>query len=347
MKIYKDPIFGFYEFFNEKNGILVRTDILTNDTRISPFKRSYPELIDIGIMGKCDNQRTCKENGIYCYQNYESDYNMSFEDYCMIIDQSKNKTFQVALGGRGDPNKHEKFIEILKYTVDNGIIPNLTTSGLNITKIEIEAIKKYCGAVAVSCYSKIVNDVESNQSFIEITENFSKDIITNVHYVISKDTIDDAIYRLQNDLFPKRINSVIFLLFKPVGTAINHIDKCVIPNDKLIKFFSIIFDTNHRYKIGFDSCFTHILFLFNFINESNYKWIQNCESGRFSCYINYDLKMYPCSFAKLKEYECDLHNMSIEEAWFSDNIKKFVALNKGNPSLCPLKLNSFVKNKNN
>ena len=35
--------------------------------------------------------------------------------------------------------------------------------------------------------------------------------------MISNQTIDEAIYRLENDLFPQGINAVIFILYKPVG----------------------------------------------------------------------------------------------------------------------------------
>lgn len=343
MRVYKDPLFGFYEFFNEENGFLIRTNILNNGVQKKPFKRSYPELIDIGIMGHCNNRQICRENGVLCYQTYNYDENMSYSDYCSIIDQSKGKTFQVALGGRGDPNKHENFEDILKYTVANGIVPNLTTSGYDISNKEVDLIKKYCGAIAVSCYSKIVNDIETNSNFTNIVEFFSKEMITNVHYVVSNDTIDDAIYRLEKDLFPKDINSVIFLLYKPVGAAVDKCFLCRIDNNKLNTFFKTIFIKKHNFKIGFDSCFSNIVS--KYYNEKNddVECIQYCESGRFSCYINPRMKMYPCSFTQLHIYECDLKNQSIQDAWFSDEFKKFVQLNKKHPEECPLRLNTFCE----
>lgn len=44
--------------------------------------------------------------------------------------------------------------------------------------------------------------------------------ITNIHYVVSKDTINEAITRLEKDLFPKGVNAVVFILYKPVGNGI-------------------------------------------------------------------------------------------------------------------------------
>lgn len=338
MRVYKDSLFNFYEFFNEKNGFLIRTDIISDGVKIKPFKRDYPELIDIGIMGHCNNRETCRDKGILCYQSYSYDENMSFDDYCSIIEQSKGKTFQVALGGRGDPNKHEFFEDILKYTVDNSIVPNLTTSGFDITDKEIELIKKYCGAVAVSCYSKIENDAETNSDFKKLVESFSDEVITNIHYVISNETIDDAILRLENNLFPNNINSVIFLLYKPVGAAIENCTLCKIDDVKLDIFFTAAFNKKHNYKIGFDSCFSSIVSKY-YADNDFIECIQYCESGRFSCYISPDMKMYPCSFAQLKLYECDLRKQCIQEAWFSAEFKRFVKLNKDKIDVCPLKLN--------
>ncbi|MDZ5726787.1 hypothetical protein U2P91_17305 [Acetobacterium sp. K1/6] len=51
MKIYVDKKYHFYELFNEKNGTLIRSNI--EGTDIDAKCRSFPELIDIGIMGSC------------------------------------------------------------------------------------------------------------------------------------------------------------------------------------------------------------------------------------------------------------------------------------------------------
>lgn len=96
----------------------------------------------------------CLKAGVYCYQNGNNIHNpnMRLQDYKKIVDESKGKVFQIALGGRGDPNMHEDFEEILKYSIDNGIIPNYTTSGIELTDNQISLTKKYCGACAVSLY---------------------------------------------------------------------------------------------------------------------------------------------------------------------------------------------------
>lgn len=127
--------------FNPKTGEEILTGI---NGHPDPFVLDYPSMLDIGIMGHCDNK--CS----FCYQGDKWEENMSLEGFKLIIDQSKGYVNQIALGGRGDPNQHEHFEEILKYAVDNNIIPNYTTSGIRLSDDQIKVSKKYCGAVAVS-----------------------------------------------------------------------------------------------------------------------------------------------------------------------------------------------------
>ena len=144
MIIYRDKRYMFVEYFNEQNGFLMRSNILDGnvETDVQPCMRSFPELLDIGIMGTCEacKDGICKAAGVDCYQNavHAVRPNMSFAAYCNIVEQCKGKTFQVALGGAGDPNKHEDFEKILKVTRDNHIVPNYTTSGFGLSREEVK-----------------------------------------------------------------------------------------------------------------------------------------------------------------------------------------------------------------
>ena len=136
MKQYFDLKYNFREAFEPKTGFMIRSGIYKDgkETAVDPFMRSFPSLIDCGIMGSCihGSGGLCALAGTECYQSGGKKQlpNMSLEDYKNIINQSKGKVWEIALGGRGDPNKHENFKEILEYTRENGIIPNYTTSGL-------------------------------------------------------------------------------------------------------------------------------------------------------------------------------------------------------------------------
>jgi len=127
--------------FDGINGIEALSGINGNP---DPFVLDSPSMIDIGIMGHCSNN--CK----ICYQGDISIPNMKLDDFKSIITQCKSHINQVALGGKGDPNKHEDFEEILKFCRLNNVIPNYTTSGNGLTDEEVVITKKYVGAVAVS-----------------------------------------------------------------------------------------------------------------------------------------------------------------------------------------------------
>ena len=127
--------------FNPKTGQEISSGINGND---DPFSLDYPSLIDIGIMGHCKN------NCEICYQGNKDKPNMTLDNFKKIIDESKDHITQVALGGKGDPNLHENFKEILEYCRLNNVVPNYTTSGNSLTDEQVKISKEFCGAVAVS-----------------------------------------------------------------------------------------------------------------------------------------------------------------------------------------------------
>ena len=323
MKIYVDRKYHFYELFNEQNGTLIRSNV--DGTDEDAKCRTFPELIDIGIMGSCQSGKTgmCKNAGIDCYQNAVSSStpDMTLNDYKWIISQCKEQVFQVALGGAVDPNKHRDFGNILRVTRDNEIVPNLTTSGYQLLDTEIKLIKEYCGAVAVSYYSRLKGKNESNYLTCEAIEKFVKaGCITNIHFIISNDTIEEAIYRLENNIWPKEISAIIFILYKPVGLGIE--EKKVIIGDRLKKFMELVLNKSYPYKIGFDTCFSPVLC--NYKEKISFQSIDACEAARFSMYIDSELMAYPCSFDnQIGQYKVSLKPASIQAAWDSVIFEKF------------------------
>lgn len=326
---YKDKKYGFIEYFDENSGFLARSNILQHgiETDKEPIMRSFPELIDVGIMGSCASSSygICKSVGVDCYQNagLRRRPNMSVSQFKNIISQCKGRSFQVALGGAGDPNKHENFEQILSLSRENLVVPNLTTSGFSLSGEEISLIKKYCGAVAVSYYSRIKsNGAESNPFTIDAIQRFvSAGCVTNVHYILSKNSIQEATYRLRNNLFPKGINAVIFLLYKPVGQATKE-KMLTIHDPSYIQFLRELDAFDHPFKVGFDSCQSPAIkaFCHSVAKES----LEFCEAARFSMYIDCELKAFPCSFGHdLSKYAIDLNTNSIIDAWNSEEFNYF------------------------
>ncbi len=311
--IINDKKYHFKSAFDTETGVYVRTGILDEngkDTGIDPFMASYPHLIDVGVMGHCIHGKTglCVKAGIGCYQSgmFIEQPNMTVDDFRWIAEQSKGRCNQFALGGRGDPDQHEHFEELLKICRENNIVPNFTTSGFGITPEIAEICKKYCGAVAVSWY-------RSDYTLNAINMFLDAGVKTNIHYVLGKNSIDEAIARLQNDNFPIGVNAIIFLLHKPAGQGTKE-NMLSIDDPKVAEFFSC-FETQHRFKVGMDSCNVPgaINFCHNILPES----LDTCEGGRYSCYIGPDLVMVPCSFDQEKRFEISLRDMTIEQAWNS------------------------------
>lgn len=397
IRIVNDKKYNYKSIFNTETGSYIRFS--------DKLMASFPHLIDIGIMGSCHHGRSglCLKAGIKCYQNglTKNDPNMSLDDYKRIIDEIKSKTFQVSLGGRGDPDMHENYEEILKYSYENHVIPNFTTSGLGMTPEKAEICKKWCGAVAVSMYSRIteepvvawrkLNDQEERNRYSSVNnipvmftlnnanercykkddlfiidnkiyswcylshfknyqdEYFSGEfelyrvyeekqnpnytfnainmlldagVSTNIHYVLSNTTIDEAILRLRHNGFPVGINAVIFLLHKPVGLGDEN-DVLKYDDKRLTEFFELI-DKKHQFKIGFDSC--TVPAILNFSKNINTNSIDTCEAARFSMYITSDMIALPCSFDNVNQkYAYDLKNGTIQDAWDSDAFNRFRA----------------------
>jgi len=322
MKKRWDDQYRYAVFFDPLTGQGARSNVFSSsmqDTGIDPIQASFPELLDIGIMGSCDhgNSGLCLSSGVQCYQKGGEiqEANMSFETFAKIIDQAQNKTFQVALGGRGDPDQHPDIIKFLAYVHHHGITPNFTTSGYGLSPSLLPAIKQYCGAVAVSWYRNTYT-----YSAIEMLTRFG--IKTNIHYVLSTSSIDEAIELIEKDAWPSGINRVIFLLHKPVG--LGSLSQVLdIKDPKVRHFFSLFDQAKIANKAGFDSCCVPAIL--NLTKQIDPTCIEACEAGRFSAYISPDNKLVPCSFEKDESYAVSLDQLTIEEAWKSETFDRFRA----------------------
>ena len=272
---YLDIKAGFKSWFDDKTGNYARTGelVLENgklmDTGVDPFMASFPQLIDVGLMGHCLHGKSglCLKAGVECYQDgfHSQKPNMNLDDFKRIVDEcSLNGCFQLALGGCGDPDQYEHFEEAVAYCRKKGVVPNFTSSGLGFNDKIIDICKKYCGAVAISWYRSTYTT-----KAIEMLVNAR--VITNIHYVLGNNSIDEAIDKLKNDSFPKGINAVIFLLHKPVGLGRKK-NVLNMKDPKVKEFFKLVDEVNSQekvsFKIGFDNW---ILFLFYSCNFEFYR----------------------------------------------------------------------------
>jgi len=321
-------------FFNTSTGLEIMRGV---NGKPDPFKLELPSLLDVGIMGHCKNR--CA----FCYQGHDNQPNMKLEDFKTIIDQVKHHTNQVALGGRGDPNLHENFQEIVEYARKNQVVPNYTTSGFGLTDEHIE-ISKRCGAVAVSEY-------KAEETYSSIKRLMDAGIKTNIHLIFSNGNFNDCIKILHgaNPWLQRttgtptlvdidRLNAVIFLLFKPAGAGVNV--PGMTPNRYQFNVFSeLIFKSEARFKVGMDSCLVNHVLQRVKPTELQALSIDTCEGGRMSGYITPDMKMKPCSFGN-RSWEISITNkQDINYIWNRSNkFKSFRSKLKKKRTSCPIGL---------
>lgn len=292
-----------------------------------PFRLDFPCMIDCGIMGHCDNK--CP----FCYQGDKQEPNMDLNSFKRIIDEGKPFVNQIALGGRGDPNKHEHFKEIVEYSVKNAVVPNYTTSGKGLTKDQVE-ISKLCGAVAVSDYSY-------DHTYSALKTLMDAGIKTNIHFLFSSLSIirtlrileGEDIWRGRVDI--DRLNAVIFLLFKPQGRASNL--KYWEVEDKMISYFIQRARKGLcKFKVGMDSCLVNRINRVSRLTEEEKIFLDSCESGRMSVYITPDMKLVPCSFAESDIHGIPLKKRNIKTCWELGrsfyNVREKLSKN---PTTCP------------
>ena len=304
-----------------------------------PFSLEYPSLMDIGIMGHCSNR--CE----FCYQGDEQKPNMTLDNFKRIVDESKGYVNQIALGGRGSPNEHENFKEILEYCRNNFIIPNYTTSGFNLTDEQIE-ISKMCGAVAVSDYNQ-------DYTYSAINRFIDAGIKTNIHFLFSKKSFLKAIGILFGDdvwggkIKIEGLNAIVFLLFKPQGRG-KKLENWAVDSDMLKVFCHGVFDKklaslrvvrNSKFKIGMDSCLVNKVKQTGVhLTKMEEESMDTCEGARMSMYISPDMKMIPCSFGG-DANGISLEGRSIKDVWDnSDTFKKFRDVLQNNSACCPFEL---------
>lgn len=332
MKIIEDTQYRYISFYEPSTGIGARSNVYDengNETNIEPFMGTLPDLLDIGIMGHCAHGLSglCALSGVQCYQEggYRIEPNMTFENFKKIIDQAKGHVFQVALGGRGDPDMHPDIVKILHYCDHHGITPNFTTSGFGLKDELLPIIKQYCGAVAVSWYR---TDITLNT----IQHLLDYGIKTNIHYVLSNSTIDEAIDHLTHNKFPSGINRIIFLMHKPIGqgeeSEVLHYD-----DPRVKTFFNLIDNKEIADKTGFDSC--GVPGLVHYTRNLHDSSIEACEAGRFSAYVSNDFKLIPCSFEKDSTYAIPLSEHGLLEAWNSLAFNQFRLKHNGQCLNCP------------
>lgn len=262
--------------FDSSNGNLFRWGKSFKDNpKVAPF----PEILDIEI------SNICSKGCVMCYKdNKFLGKNMSFREFKLIFDKLPKELTQIAFG-IGDLDANPDLYNILEYTRDNKVIPNITINGEHLTDFHSKNLVRLCGAVAVSYY-----DVDTcADAVLKLTNAGLKQC--NIHALVSQET-EKSIYELISviKLDPRfsNLNALVFLSLKRKGRGVSY------HNLSRYRYKDIIqkcFEEN--ITIGFDSCSANTVAS---IFPQYLDFIEPCESTCFSMYINTKGEALPCSF---------------------------------------------------
>lgn len=313
--------------FNTQNGIEITRGV---NGKPDPFVLQMASLLDIGVMG------TCKNKCDFCYQGHTNRPNMRLSDFKKIIDEVSFHVNQVALGGRGDPNHHENFKEIIEYCRSKNVIPNYTTSGIGMTDEQVE-ISKLCGAVAVSSYGQ-------NYTFEALDKLISAGVKTNIHQIFSNKNFGECISIINGNIPVSwrfdysKLNAIIFLLFKPHGAGKNVEEDLKPTKDQIEDFSKVAFSPKSIFKIGMDSCLVNHVLKYGKPNKIQRASVDTCEAARMSAYITPDMKFMPCSFSDESKWATPITN-GLQEIWEAgESFNKFRQMLNQHKDRCPLNL---------
>lgn len=298
-----------------------------------------PTLVDFQITNKC--HLDCP----HCYASSTSaGAHGSWEDISLALDQiAEVGAFQLAIGG-GEPLLHPRIGDILARCHELGIVPNLTTSGLNLKSDTLELLAKYCGAVGVSLegigeefdqyrktgFTRFEHTVDKLQEYgVPVVLQ----VAVNVETLDRLDKITDYVLTRQG------IYGVIFLAFKPVGRgAVFGQTLGQLPHSEVHTKLTRAFERlSVVTRVGFDCCLTPAVTGLSAGYDSHAAaYLEGCSALRASLGISPQLDVMPCTFTA-KHSVGNMKEHHLRDIWKSANTARFRSyfdLRKANNSAC-------------
>lgn len=230
-----------------------------------------------------------------CYQGSTTDgKHASMDEIKQIIRTlAENEVFEIAFGG-GEPTQHPDFIEILKETKEQYIIPNFTTKNLKWIKKHIEEIEPYFGSFAYSVtYATDITELAIIRDFYGIHNHR-----VCAQFVLGVESSDWALQSII-EACSKYGVPLTLLGFKSQHRGATFKRKYY---DNWLTIVKQVRDQKQLYcKIGID---TALATEYSELLATEFPdWLYHKEEGTFSCYIDaVDKKMGRSSYHELESY---------------------------------------------
>jgi len=328
---------GYNHLFNKLTGECFRWGEKRED---DPCLAPAPELLDIEISTVVSKEEAkqyendsrfhlipsgCNGKGCYfCYKGNNKNnvtVSMTLNTFKQIMQKIPKTVCQIAFGITSiDSNPN--LWAIMEHTRKLGIVPNITINGIGITREHLLNLKRLCGAVAVSVNP--YNYIESLACIKRMIADF--DIKqTNIHYVIHKDSYNylfDLIDNIYEGEVLNKINALVLLAAKDK-------QECGLTPITVEEYSKIIeYAKEKRVRLGFDSCSANV-YTKCIYNDPNFdkliEYVEPCESGLFSFYINTFGEGYACSFVEGITHKWDVLNCIDfnKDIWYSNAMKNW------------------------
>lgn len=256
-----------------------------------------PEILDLEISaGKC------KASCPFCYKGNAANLpteNMTFETFKAILDKMPKTLTQIAYG-ICDLTGNPDFFKMMDYAKANGVVPNFTLTGIDLTPELADRIAATCGAVAIS-----VHKTDKNVAYDAIKMLTDRGMNQcNIHIMVSEETYEFVVEVMKDrmtDQRLKKMNAIVLLGVKPKGRAKGRYTPLSFEKfGAIVKAF-----LTFGIPVGFDSCsaikFEKLIDSSDFpdrLRESLKQVSESCESSLFSSYINQRGEFVPCSFCE-------------------------------------------------
>lgn len=254
-----------------------------------------PEILDIEVSTVCSGSGSpCP----WCYKgNTKKGHNMSYERFVEVLSTMSRNLTQVAFG-IGDIDANPDLWRMMEECRARVIAPNITINGYRMTAEYYQRLAMLCKAVAVSHYEDdVCREVVARLGQEQLLLKSSLQQV-NIHKLLAQETIDecfDLIRSAGKGNYPG-LNAIVFLVLKPKGPR-NNLTSIVdlsVWKELLEEAFSL------GVSIGFDSCSAPMVLKTaeNDPDSPLHEFVEPCESGLFSAYVNVHGEFFPCSFSE-------------------------------------------------
>lgn len=276
-----------------------RVSYLRSDRAFSPV----PETIDIKVSDWCSHG--CK----YCYMDSTKKGEHAPKDLLVKIFEGLDyPPYQIAFGG-GEPTAHPDFPWFLKYTREQGTVPNYTTAGFIFREDVIDATNKYCGGVALTYHA-----FKGPDYFKEIHDKWRKALAPrvqlNVHVLFDDDVAKSICDLIRVGL--RDLNIVLLAYYPEVGRS--SVQGSPSKKTYAEEFPAVLNDmTKARYRIAFSEGLLPY-FLSHEFPEVDVRFASQQE-GLFSCYVDDHGRVSHSSFSPPTEEDPSIYTTRFQELW--------------------------------